>query len=118
MIIAVTVPTEAAGSSLSDAANLRDLELIGIQFPATWVDAVLTFQVSDDGTNFFDLYIDSANTQVIVTTAVNANRFVGFSANTLAQLGRWNFVKVRSGLTGAHVDQTASRTINLVVKHK
>ena len=118
MIIAVTVPTEAAGASLSDAANLRDLELIGIQFPATWVAANLTFQVSDDSTNFFDLYIDSANTEVIVTGAVDANRFVGFSANVRSQLGRWNFVKVRSGLTGAHVDQTASRTINLVVKHK
>ena len=116
MIVAVVVPAEASGS-LSGAADIRDLDVIGVQYPATWVNAKLSFQVSDDGATYKDLYDDNG-TEAQVAGAANADRFIGFRGDLAFILGRWNFIKVRSGLTGAHVDQTTDRTINLIVKSR
>ena len=115
MILAVTVPTEAAGASLSDAAVLSELEIVGFQFPAVWIDADLSFQVSGDGgTTFENLY--NGDTEFSLAGAANADRWCGLTDAQAATLRGWDQIKVRSGLTGAHVDQTASRTVNIKVR--
>lgn len=114
MIINVTVPTEAAGASLSDAANIGEQEIVGFLYPATWINAGLSFQVSMDGTTFKDLF--NGATEFTLGGAVNADRWCGLTDAQAASLRGWTHIKVRSGATAAHVDQTANRTIAIAVR--
>jgi hypothetical protein len=97
----------ANGASLSGSVYLGSLTLLSIIMPAAWTAASLTFQVSNDGTNWNNLY-DTANTEVAYTVAagnalaVEPDKFAG-----------WRFLKVRSGTTAAAVAQAAERTFTL-----
>lgn len=75
--------------------------------PASWTTANLTFQVSEDGTTFYDLYND-AGTEYTVTAA--ANRVLRL---TLADWLAVRYMKIRSGTTGSAVNQAAARTLKL-----
>lgn len=99
----------ANGSSLGDGIDLGGSSVIGIQMPASWTAANLTFQASHDGVTYADLY-DSAG-EFTVTAA--ASRFIVIDPTTL--LGA-RYLKVRSGTAGAAVNQGAARTLVLIVK--
>lgn len=81
----------------------------GILMPASWTAASLSFQVSIDSANFYDLY-DTAGSEVVVAAA--ASRVITVPATLL--LG-FRYIKVRSGTTGTPVNQGADRTITLIV---
>lgn len=100
--------TIANAASLSDAMDLQGARLVGIRMPATWTAAGLTFQVSEDGTNFVDLY-NSAG-EVAYTTAAGS-RGLSFLAEDF--LG-WRYVKVRSGTAASPVNQGGARTLILI----
>jgi hypothetical protein len=73
--------------------------------PAAWTAANLTFQVSHDGTNFFNLY-DKDGTEYTVTA--DASRAI------ILPLSDWvgiEHLKIRSGTAAAAVNQGAERTI-------
>lgn len=102
--------TIASGASLSNAlSDLDGAALVGIVMPADWTAANLTFQTSDDDTNFGDLY-DEVGTEIAVVVAA------GRRIKLLPQdwLG-WNGLKVRSGTTGTPVNQGAERVITFVL---
>lgn len=99
----------ANGASLSTAIDLEGSSVIAIQMPAAWDAANLTFQGSHDGTTYADLYDSSG--EFAVTAA--ASRFIVVDPIKLLSA---RFLKVRSGTTGVPVNQTAARTIVLVVK--
>lgn len=88
-----------------------DTEWIGIQMPATglWTPADLTFQVALDKDGTFQNLFDDAGSEVKLT--VDAARIITFGGNTAALLGRWRFVKVRSGTSVLPVSQAAARTL-------
>lgn len=101
----------ANGQSLSAAVPLGSAIVIGIEIPAAWTTANLTFQASADDTTYLDVY-DSAGTELTVTVggvsrhiALDQTLFVGFSS-----------IKVRSGTTGTPVAQGGARTVTLVTK--
>ncbi len=97
-------------ASLSDYIDLRGYIPFGIQMPAAWTTAGISFQVSDDGVNFADLYDASGE----YTLAAAANRAIGFpGANVLSG---FKFIKVRSGTTGTPVAQGADRLIKIICK--
>lgn len=81
----------------------------GILMPAAWTAASLTFQVSIDSANFFDLY-DNYGAELVIPAAasrvitVPATLFLGF-----------RYIKVRSGPTASPINQGADRTITLIV---
>lgn len=102
--------TIANGASLSGAAALNNQRLVAIIMPAAWTAAGLTFQASDDGTNWFNLH-DGAGTEVSLTVA--ASRYV-----RLAPLdwSRIRYLKVRSGTSGAPVNQGADRIVTLLTR--
>ena len=81
----------------------------GILMPAAWTAASLSFQVSIDSANFYDLY-DTFGSEVVVATA--ASRVITVPATLM--LG-FRYIKVRSGTTGTPVYQGADRTITLIV---
>jgi hypothetical protein len=102
--------TIAINESLSSKVRLAGYLLCGIIMPAAWDAASLTFQNSIDDTNFANIY-DSAGAEKTVTAA--AARHIMLDPSEFAGIG---MIKVRSGTSGAAVNQTAARTIYLVVR--
>lgn len=107
---APTTATIASGAALSAAVNLDTTNLVAIQMPATWTTANLTFQASYDGTTFNDVY-DSSGTELSVTAA--ASQYITL---TPADFAGMKIIKIRSGTTGAPVNQGGDRTLQLVTR--
>ena len=102
-----TIPN---GGSLSPAVDLRGFSPFAIQMPAAWTTAGLSFEVSDDGVNFADLY----NTSGEYTLTVAVDRAVALSNPN--ELSGFKYIKVRSGTTGTPVSQGADRVIKILAK--
>lgn len=102
--------TIASGASLSGAVDLGTGRIVGLILPAAWTTASITFQASADGTNFFDLY-DDATQRELASSIVVASRFL---ALPMADWLGIRAVKLRSGSSGAPVNQGAARAITLV----
>ena len=102
--------TIANAASLSGAVRLSGT-LTGIQMPASWTAANLTFQVSVDGDTYQNVY-DSSGSEFVVTAA--AARYIPLNPADFID-GRW--LKVRSGTSGTPVNQGAERVVQLTVRH-
>lgn len=104
-----------AGASLSAEVNVNDKRIVGIQMPAGWDAASITFAAltrqSAAGVATFGLVQEQGGAEVTVTTPA-ADEYVAINGQVLVALGR---VKVRSGTSGAPVNQTAQRDFFLVV---
>jgi hypothetical protein len=104
----MTTATIASGGSLSDVVRCPGGKAwAAIQMPASWTAANLTFQVSLNGTTFYDLYDDLG---IEVTVTAGATRTIRLVA------GDWwaaPWMKIRSGTTGTPVAQGAERLLTL-----
>lgn len=100
--------TIANAASLSGAVNLAGMDLTRIKLPAAWTAASLTFQVSEDGSTFQDLYDTSGE---VTLTTPGTSRSVQVDPNNFAGI-QW--IKVRSGTSGTPVNQGGARSITLV----
>lgn len=99
----------ANGASLSgaiDTGNVGSSKLIGIEMPAAWTAAALTFQVSTDGTNYFNLHTDAAEATATAAAAI----VIALRADLASVLSQFRYFKVRSGTAGVAVNQGAART--------
>jgi len=98
---------------LSSEIDCRGLDLTGLIVP-TIDSAVLTFQVCDEsGGTPKNLYKSDGTTEVQTPSAA----FTGDKAIAApVELVGWSFVKVRSGTAGTPVNQTATRTITVVLQ--
>lgn len=106
----ILTATIASGESLSAAVQLGGASVLRIVMPAGWDAADLTFQTSEDGSTFRDLYA-AGDSEAAVSIAVSAGKAYQLAPSTLAcQL----WLKVRSGTAGSPVNQTAARTLTLV----
>jgi hypothetical protein len=103
----------AAGASLSGPVALGALTLVGISMPAVWTPAVLTFQVSLDGSTWQELYDGSGN-EVTITAA--AGQFIIPLLDPSYLWRGVNLVQVRSGTAGAPVNQVAAAVVNLITR--
>jgi hypothetical protein len=99
----------AINTSLSAAVNLRGGLLAAVEMPAAWDAANLTFQVSGDGSNFFNLY-DEFGAEV--TALADASRVIRLEPTQWAGIKE---IKIRSGTAGVAVNQTAARTLYVEV---
>lgn len=106
-----TTVTIASGASLSGAADLDQYTLAAVVLPAAWTAAALTFQVTYDGTNYFDLsdYFDGEVT--VSSTIAVASKAISLRPSQFLRVAG---VKVRSGTSGTPVNQAAARIITLV----
>ena len=102
--------TILSGASLSNALNLDSRNMFGILMPTGWDAAAITFRGSYDGTNFYDLY-DDTGTEINFVVAASRYVLVSFPAKFF---GLKKLI-VRSGTTGAAVNQTANRAIGLIL---
>lgn len=105
----VLTVTIANGASLSGAAHIGAGTLAGIQLP-TFTSAALTFQGSADGVTYVEV-VDASNQAVTFTATTGA-----LYLKAPADLAGIPYIKVRSGTSGAAVNQGAARTISLIVK--
>lgn len=107
----ITATIGSAGS-VSTAVDLLGGRLVALTIGGTaWTTANITFQASADGTNYADLYDDAGNE---VTVTADASQFLAMDS-TENFLGV-RYLKLRSGTSGTPVNQTAQRTITLVVR--
>jgi hypothetical protein len=104
------VATIASGTALSAAVPLGAKTLHGIAMSAGWDAAALTFQVSYDGGTTFQ---EMQSTSAVVSYTAAAAQFIAIDPAIWRGI---NMIKVRSGTSGAPVNQTADRTLNLIVR--
>jgi hypothetical protein len=107
--LATRTATIASGQSLSAAIDLGTYQLARIAFPAAWTAADLTFQVSADGTTYNNLYT-AAGTEY--TVEADASRDVILTRQDFEAI---RYLKIRSGTSGAAVNQAAERTLTLTL---
>jgi hypothetical protein len=106
----------ANGQSLSGTIALGaggERQLVGLQMPAAWTAASLTFAVSFDGATFVPLYWDGAEYTILAAGGAAAS--LGVSLEPSAFAG-WPFVRVRSGTSGTPVNQGAERTLKALTR--
>jgi len=99
----------AEDASLSAAAALKGLALVGVIIPGVWTAAGIAFNVSSDGTNYNNLYWGgSAVEEAVLADEHHAMDPVKFLSA--------KFIKILSGTVAAPVVQVAERTITLVCR--
>jgi hypothetical protein len=102
--------TITSGTALSGAVPIGPKTLVGIAMPAGWDAAALTFQVSiDGGTTWLEMQSSSA----VISYTAAANQYIAIDPAIWRGV---THLKVRSGTSGAPVNQTADRILNLMVK--
>ena len=92
----VTIPF---GESLPEGIFIGDNRHIGVMLPSVWETAGLSFQVSNDGTTWTNLYKDMGDEY---TVAAAASRAVSLDPDVFAP---WRFLKIRSGTAASAVAQ-------------
>ena len=92
----VTIPF---GESLPEGIFIGDNGHIGVMLPSVWETAGLSFQVSNDGTTWTNLYKDTGDEY---TVAAAASRAVSLDPDVFAP---WRFLKIRSGTASSAVAQ-------------
>jgi hypothetical protein len=107
MSVTQTTTLIANGTALSAAISLGNKLLVGIAMPAGWDAAALTFQGSIDGATFLEMQGASA----VLTYSAAAGQFIAVDPTLWRGV---NVIKVRSGTSGAPVNQTADRTLTLI----
>lgn len=110
MIAASIAFTIANGTSLGPSISLGAGLPVTILMPAAWTTANLTFQISYDGTNFYNLYDDAGN-EVTVTAAASEALAIDPSYFQGAL-----YLKVRSGTNGTPANQGADRILSVVTR--
>jgi hypothetical protein len=103
----------ANGESLSGAVDLRSYRLAGVIMPAAWTAAALSFQAAESPIGTFGEAVDSAGAPLAVTAA--ASQYIVFVAALQEAAAALGVIKVRSGTSGAAVNQAATRTLRLVL---
>lgn len=98
--------TIANGASLSGALDAgAGSRPVRIDMPAAWTAASLTFQGSNDGVTFRDLY---DKTGAEYTVAASANQAIILPLADFIGIRRF---KIRSGTAGAPVNQGGARSL-------
>jgi hypothetical protein len=100
--------TILSGASLSAGLNLGGRIPTGIYMSAAWTAAEMTFQASPNGVTWYNVQTEAAELSVVVAAgvyvALDVSRFYGV-----------NWLKVRSGTSGAAVNQGADRALTLML---
>ena len=100
--------TIANGASLSGATSELDGRLVAVMTDSAWDTNSMTFQVSFDGSTYYNLYDDVGEytiSSVVASTcrSVNLNNFIGA-----------RYIKVRSGTSGAAVNQNGDTVVSII----
>lgn len=103
--------TIADGQSLSAAVDLNGASIVGIATAAGWGTAVITFQVSPDGTTWYEY--EDVNGATITIPSIAASKYRAIVPVDFAGV---RYLKVRSGTSGAPVVQSGGDAVSLIVR--
>lgn len=106
-MLIVDIGTNADGITGNSVANIGSYRAAGIQMPAAWTAANLTFQVSYDGVTFANLYDNSGN-EYTVTAAASRTILL-----PLVDFLGIAYLKIRSGTSATPVTQGAARQLQI-----
>ncbi len=101
------------GVSTSGIIDTRERQLVGLQMSAAWTAAALTFEGSFDGITFGVIHDGTAEFTVLAAGGAAALLCVSLVA---APFKPFPYVRIRSGVIGAYVNQGAARTIKAFTK--
>jgi hypothetical protein len=107
--VKVIATSIASGQSLSGEINIGGYSTVEIQMPSSWDAANFTFQSSNASGGTYQNMYDDAGTEVTVNAVASRNM-------TTTKLQGAVYIKIRSGTSSTAVNQTAARTITLVLK--
>jgi len=126
----ILVPvTILAGQALSAAVELKSMKLAGIILPSNWTAAIISFQAGYDAPvgqtptggsptipDPFSELVDDTGTAVATSslTVGTTGLYVGFGPTFSEKFTPVNFLKVRSGTSGAPTNQVNTVTLQLV----
>lgn len=96
-------------TGLSTAIQTNGVPVVGIEMPASWTSASMTFQGSVDGSTYQNIYDQYGNE---LTLTVAGARDIYFDA--YVYLTACNYVKVRSGTSALPVAQGSDRIVKLI----
>lgn len=102
--------TILSGASISTTLPLQMRQVVGIQMPAAWTAAGLSFTASADGSTFSTL-VDPYGVEIVLTVA--ASQFILIPPDSL---GGMVALRLRSGTSAAAVNQGADRAITVVAR--
>lgn len=102
--------TILAGASLSEEINIGDAVLVGVQPDSTWTTAAISFLSRTENNALGDLKFEG--TEVSALT-IAAEEYVGFSPTKFPSI---QFLQVRSGISGAAVNQVIDSIVTLVLR--
>ena len=105
----VTIPS---GQALSNSTDLSMSRFCGIILPTAWTTADVSFQASMDGTTWVDVFTQSGEYTIPSAVAAPSRLYV---LDTHFTPGI-RFLKVRSGLSAAPVNQAADRSVLVVTR--
>jgi hypothetical protein len=105
----------AAGESLSAEVDIGTKSLVGISVPNNFTAAELSFQVSFDGETWGEL-VDNTNTAITIPTVTIENDLPAQIAVNPEQWQGIAALKIRSGTSGAPVNQVNAVTITLITR--
>lgn len=108
-----TVTIAAGATGLSGEVDLQGYQMAAIQMPDTWTAANITFQAATASGGTFQNVYDDFGGEVTVIAAASRCITIDLAALKLAAL---RYIKLRSGTAAVPVDQTAPRTLTLILK--
>lgn len=97
--------TIANAATTSGAIQLDERVVCGIEFPAAFTGATVGFEVSADGTNYFDLYDDAGSAISVTATVSTVSRLIP------ADFAMAKYLKVKSASS-----EGAERTVKIWVR--
>ena len=108
--------TIASGQAFSTEFPVGGRHIVGIQMPAGWDAAGITFQALVRTTAAPEVITwgsvqDEAGVESVIVTPI-ADEYVAITSTKLVGLGR---ARLRSGTSGTPVNQTATRTVIVIV---
>jgi len=101
----------ANGASLSDAQQTLGVMGENVIMPAAWTAAGLSFEASEteDGT-FLPLF-DALGVEITLTVLANQRMVL-----PMGLIRSHNWIKLRSGTSAATVNQSAARTVTMLMR--
>lgn len=108
--------TIANGASLSGEVNTNGRRIAAIIMPSGWTAASLNFEALQDqtgSTSTFKPLVDTGGAELSITTG--GDRVIAIPETHALSAGGLGRIKLRSGTSGAPVNQGAERIIKVVV---
>lgn len=100
-------PVNVLSATIADAASTSEnvdcdgFRAFGINVPATVAGVSATFQVSDDGTTWKDLY---KNDNTALSVSITAGKFIGFG-DWIPYFAPWRYVRIVSSAAASGADE-------------